>query len=163
MSSAATVLVCVLSLLGRTQASFPPIQLVEVPPPEAYPRVEAYIAGGTIHLVTSSAVFQEAAETPTRCRIPAMKKLASILIHEERHVKYGEDEDDAYHAQLTTLALLGVPPDSAVYVSVQRSMMAVLKARKNKPVSGALEATDARNTQRRSSPGTVIASGNPEK
>ena len=37
MSAAATVLVCVLSLLGRTQASFPPIQLVDNPPPEAHP------------------------------------------------------------------------------------------------------------------------------
>ena len=74
-----------------------------------------------------------------------MKKLASILIHEERHMRYGEDEDGAYHAQLTTLALLGLPPDSAVYVSVQKSMLAVLKAKKNQPVGGALEATATRN------------------
>jgi hypothetical protein len=145
MSSAALVLVCMLDLLGRREASFPPIKLVEVPPPDAHPRVEAYIAEGAIHVVTTSGVFREAAEAPSRCRLPAMKKLASILIHEERHLKYGENEDAAYHAQLTTLLTLGVQPDSAVYIGVQKSMMAVLKNRKNQPVGGAFEGTAARN------------------
>ena len=146
MSTAATVLVCVLNLLGRTQASFPPIQLVETPPPQAHPKVEAYISeGGIINLVTTSVVFQEAAEDPDRCRMPAMKKLASILIHEERHIKYGDDEDGAYHAQLIALTMLGLPPDSNVYVSVQKSMLAVLKAKRRQPAGTALEDTAARN------------------
>jgi hypothetical protein len=145
MSSAATVLVCVLNLLGRTEASFPPIRLVEAPPPEAHPKADAYIGeGGSINLITSSATFQDAAEYPDHCRTPAMKKLASILIHEERHVK-GEDEDAAYHAQLTTLLLLGVQPDSSIYIGVQKSMLAVVKSRKNRPIDGALDGTAVRN------------------
>jgi len=137
MSTAEVVLTCVFTLLTRSPGSFPPIQLVEAPPPEAHPKADAYIGDrGTIFLITSSATFVDAAASPTHCRTPAMKKLASILIHEERHVRYGYDEDGAYHAQLIALASLGVSPDSSIYISVQRSMLAVLKAKKRKQPAG---------------------------
>ena len=57
-----------------------------------------------------------------------MKKLASVLAHEEWHIRNGADESGAYYAQLTTLLRLGVPPDNNVYRSVQRSMQAVVPA-----------------------------------
>jgi hypothetical protein len=62
-----------------------------------------------------------------------MRKLASILAHEEWHVKHGPDERAAYEAQLTTLIRLGVQPGSSLYIGVVRSMLTVLKKRPNKP------------------------------
>ena len=128
MWSAATVLVCALDLLGRSAQSLPPIELIASAPPEATRRVEAFVRpqSNTIYLVTSSDVFRTAQRSRQRCGArEAMKKLASIIVHEEWHVRNGPDEEGAYAAQLTELSRLGVSPGSALHYSVTRSMMAV--------------------------------------
>jgi hypothetical protein len=60
----------------------------------------------------------------------AMRKLASILAHEEWHIRHGSDERGAYEQQLTTLIRLGQQPGSGLYREVQISMLKVIEARK---------------------------------
>jgi hypothetical protein len=136
MPSAATIVICALALLGRSTNSMPPIELVDVVPNDASPQVEAYVRlpGKTIYLVTSAPVFREAQQSSAECGgALALKKLASILAHEEWHIRHGADEKGAYQAQLIALLLVGVEPGSALYTSVVRSMQAVLKKRNAKP------------------------------
>lgn len=136
MSSAAAVVACALSLLGRSERTMPPITLVEAPPKHASIQAEAFVSlpDPHIYLVTSSPTFRDAMAGRSTCSESAtMKKLASILAHEEWHVRHGSDESGAYYAQLITLLRLGVPPDNNVYRGVQRSMQAVLKKRDRKP------------------------------
>jgi hypothetical protein len=136
MPSAATVVACALALLGRSTNTMPPIELVDVVPIEASAQVEAFVRlpNNTIYLVTSSPVFREAQRSNAGCGDAiAVKKLASILAHEEWHVRHGSDEKGAYQAQLTTLLSIGVAPDHRLYTSVLRSMFAVLKKQNEKP------------------------------
>lgn len=63
-----------------------------------------------------------------------MRKLASVLVHEEAHVVRGATEREAYAAQLTTLAALGAGPGSATYAQVQRSMRHALARGGPEPV-----------------------------
>lgn len=135
MWSAATVLVCVLSVLGRSAHSLPPIAFVDVPPPGVSPQAEAFIQRpGTIYLITSSSAFHWAQRSSRRCGdTAALTKLASIIVHEEWHVQHGPDERGAYLAQLMALRTLGVNPDTPLFHSVQRSMNAVLKAQRATP------------------------------
>jgi hypothetical protein len=137
MWTAASVLACALSVLGRGPADMPRIELIDVAPPYVSDGAEAFVqrATGTIYLITSSSVFQTALKSRTGCSATtAMQKLASILAHEAWHVRHGPDEKSAYQYQLITLIQLGVQPDSGVYRSVQMSMLRVLEARKrNKP------------------------------
>lgn len=130
MWSAATIVVCALSMLGRSERHFHPINLVEVAPFGASRNVEAYVTRnpGTIHLLTSSAVFREAARSRNRCGAhQAVGKIASILVHEEWHLQHGADERGAYHAQLTALTALGFDAQSVVHSSVKRAMLTVLQ------------------------------------
>ena len=136
MSSAAAVVACALSLLGRSEKTFPPITLVEAPPKHASILADAFVSLPDPHIfvVTSSPTFRDAMASRSTCSESAtMKKLASILAHEQWHVLHGPDESGAYYAQLTTLLRLGVPPDNNLYRGVQRSMQAVLKKRDRKP------------------------------
>ena len=131
MTPAATVLVCALELLGRSPESFPPIELIDVRPAHASINAEAFVESGvnTIYLLTTSEVFRSALKAATRCgNRNALRKLASIIVHEEWHVRHGSDEEGAYSAQLTTLAMLG-GRDTPVYNNVQRAMVAVLSQR----------------------------------
>jgi len=128
--NAATVLVCALELLGRSEASFPPIAFVQMHPADVSARAEAYVRSGdtTIYLITSSSAFQRLQRGPERCGdLVAVKKLASVLVHEEWHVRHGPDERGAYSAQLMALRVLGAAPGNPVYREVQRSMQAVLR------------------------------------
>ena len=128
MTPAAAVLVCAIQLLGRSPESLPRIELIDVRPPHASANAEAFVERGvdTIYLLTTSAVFRSALRADTRCgNTGALRKLASIIVHEEWHVLHGSDEEGAYAAQLTTLTMLG-ERDTPVYNSVQRSMVAVL-------------------------------------
>ena len=52
-----------------------------------------------------------------------MAKIASILVHEEWHLRNGADERGAYLAQLTALAALCFNADSPVYWAVKRAML----------------------------------------
>ena len=130
MWSAATVLVCALSVLGRSERHFHPINLVDVAPPGASQNAEGFATRNpdTIHLLTSSAAFREAAKAQTYCGArPALAKVASILVHEEWHLKNGPDERGAYSQQLTTLAALGYDESSSLYWGVKKSMLSRLQ------------------------------------
>ena len=136
MPTAAAVVACALALLGKSERMMPKIVLLDVAPQHASAQAEAFVSlpDPNIYLVTSSPVFRAAMESRTSCGQPmVLKKLASIIAHEEWHVRHGNDERGAYEAQLSTLLRLGVAPDTSLYVSVVRSMLAVLKKRNQKP------------------------------
>ena len=98
MSSAVAVVACALSLLGRSEKTFPPITLVEAPPKHASIQADAFVSlpNPHIYVVTSSPTFLDAMASRSSCSEPAtMKKLASILAHEEWHVLHGSDESGA--------------------------------------------------------------------
>ena len=129
MLSGPAVVACVLNLIGRT-VDLPPIELVDVPPPEVSRKAEAFTRDGsrTIYLVTSSEVFRTAREVHGDCSFHATRKLASVIVHEKWHVDHGRDERGAYEAQLMALRQMGAGPGTPVYAGVHKSMMAALKA-----------------------------------
>ena|SRR5688572_9466084 len=93
------------------------------------PRRSSQRASTRSILLTTSEAFRTALKAQTRCgNRNALRKLASILVHEEWHLRHGSDEEGAYSAQLTTLTMLGAR-DTPVYGSVQRAMVAVLAQR----------------------------------
>ena len=84
----------------------PRIELIDVAPPGVSAGAEAFVLRdtNTIYLITSSPVFQQARQVTYQCGYSdAMRKLASILAHEEWHVRHGPDEKSAYERQLITL------------------------------------------------------------
>src|SRR5688572_7045480 len=128
MWSAASVLVCALSMLGRSDRHFHPIAFVDTVPRGGSPNAEGFVTRerDTIYLVTSTAAFRAATESRGDCRPrAAIAKIASILVHEEWHLRNGEDERGAYQAQLTTLARLGFDEHSHVYYGVKKAMLSV--------------------------------------
>ena len=130
MWSAAAVLACALTMLGRSEHRLPPINLVDTAPPGASWNVEAYVTGdaNAIYLLTSSPAFREVARSRYKCEPrEAVAKLASVLVHEEWHVRHGPDERGAYSAQLTALVAMGFDAQTAVYGGVKRSMLAHLQ------------------------------------
>ena len=144
MWSAAAVLVCALELLGRSPEAFPSIRLLDAAPPDASASVEGFVRAGdpTIYLIASSAPFLTARASTYRCgERDALRKIASIVIHEEWHVRNGADERGAYQAQLMALMRMGVPQDGPLYTGVTRAMLAVTTARR--PAS--VQATSARS------------------
>ena len=132
MWTAASVLACALSVLGRSETSMPRIELIDVAPAEVSAGAEAFVRRdtATIYLITSSPVFRDAQSRDGCTPSFAIRKLASILAHEEWHVRNGPDEKGAYHHQLITLIQLGLPPGTGVYHAVQVSMLRVLDAHK---------------------------------
>ena len=131
MWSAATVLVCALDLIGRSAVSFPPIALIDVRPSGVDARAEAFVLQGrdAIYLLTSSDVFRRARQANYKCgELNAVRKLASVLVHEEWHVRNGPDERGAYEAQLMALTTMGAGPGSPVYAGVHRAMKVVMSA-----------------------------------
>ena len=136
MPTAAAVVACALVLLGKSERALPKIVLLDAAPQHASAQTEAFVSlpDPNIYLVTSSPVFRAAMGSRTRCGTSTgLKKLASIIAHEEWHVRHGPDERGAYEKQLSTLLQLGVAPDTSLYVGVVRSMAAVLKKRNQKP------------------------------
>jgi hypothetical protein len=128
MWTAEVVLLCALEVLGRSAGSFPPIVLVATAPAQASPGVEAYVGprDKKIYLVTTSAAFRRQMATNTRCGdIMAARKLASILIHEELHIRQNADERTAYQAQLLRLIMMGsgvgTPPYQEVFQAMQQT------------------------------------------
>ena len=129
MWSAASVLVCVLDLLGRSAGSFPPITLLDVRPKDVSVQADAFVRAGddTIHLMTSGPAFQRVQRSPRKCgNLDDVRRLASILVHEEWHVRHGPDERGAYEAQLTALIALDAGPGSPVFGGVVRAMVDTL-------------------------------------
>ena len=126
MLSTAAVVVCALNLLGRSSA-VAPIKFLASPPPGASRNAEAFIVRepATIYLITSTPAFRAASQGDFRYDSrEGCQKIASIIVHEEWHLRYGADERGAYQAQLTALALLGA--SSPLISSVRQSMLAVL-------------------------------------
>ena len=131
MWSAATVLVCALDILGRSAATFPPIVLLAERPPDVSHLAEALTRTGVvvIYVLTSSDTFRSIQGSNHRCAtVNAVRRLASILIHEEVHVRHGGGEREAYEPQLATLARLGAPPGSMLFASVVRAKQAAVAA-----------------------------------
>src|SRR5262245_1318563 len=123
MVGAPAVIACTLALLGRSPDSMPPITLIEAVPPHVSANAEAFVWSGEarIYVITSAPAFHDA-----RCWNPgSLVKLASVLVHEEWHVRRGADERSAYNAQLLTLLQLGARVDSPVYRGVVRAMRSV--------------------------------------
>jgi len=134
--TAEAVLACALTLLGRSVSSFPPIEFVTTVPADASPQAEAYVRVNDkrIFLVTTSHHFQVLQRAPDKCGdLTSARKLASILIHEETHLRQGTDEATAYTAQLTTLMALGAGIGSPPYTEVVRAMRQALAKPKRKP------------------------------
>lgn len=133
MWSAEVVLMCALEMLGRTASTFPPIELVAAAPPGVVATAEAYVDTGrrAIHLITSSQVFRRAQNARWRCsEVGAIRKLASILVHEEWHVRHGTSETGAYQAQLMTLLTLRADPGDGDFQAVRRAMRSVTARQK---------------------------------
>jgi len=133
MWTAEAVLICALEMLGRNASTFPPIVFVSSPPPGVPAIAEAYVdaSRSAIHLITSSHVFRRAQNARSQCgEGAAIRKLASILVHEEWHVRHGTNETDAYQAQLMTLLLLHADPGDGDFQAVRRAMRTVTTRQK---------------------------------
>ena len=135
MWSAETVLVCALTLLHRSADSFPPIEFVDARPAYVSANTEGFVMPGEhrIYLVTSSPQFRRARRAMYRCgEFDALRKIASVLIHEEWHLRNGPDEKGAYVAQLALLAYLDAGPGTALFNEVRRSMEAATRKGRGK-------------------------------
>ena len=134
MWTAASVLACALSVLGRTEASMPPIELIDIAPPGVSAGAEAFVRRdtGTIYVITSSAVFQEAsAGQPASAAIPTRSASSPASLR----TKSGTCATEPMRNRRTSTSWsrcirLGVGPGTGVYRSVQMSMIKVLDARK---------------------------------
>jgi hypothetical protein len=136
MWSAEAVLLCALSLLSRSEGTFPRIAFVETPPPGVSAAAEGFVRpdDGTIYLITSAASFRQARAAVYPCGArQALAKVASVVIHEEWHIRHGSDEAGAYAAQLMTLTMLNSGPGTPAYYEVARSMREVLRKRRRQP------------------------------
>jgi hypothetical protein len=128
--TAEVVLLCALNLLGRSEASFPPIAMVDMVAASVSAGAEGFVRHDDphIYLVTTGGNFRAAQESRTRCgNTNAVRKIASVLIHEEVHLRQEADEKTAYEAQLTMLSALGAGVGSAPYQEVIRAMQRTLK------------------------------------
>lgn len=137
MSVHGLVVACALELLGRSVTQLPPIKVLESPPPVVSPNSQAFVDGGegVIYLIASAPAFREAesmlrASSDREQSRPrtALKMVASVIVHEEWHVKHGGDEKGAYQAQLTALNWLGLGAGTLASSDVRRSMQAVISA-----------------------------------
>ena len=125
MVSVVAVIACALTALGRGPATLPRILLVDTAPAHASAHVEAFVPmdGDTIFIMTTSATLNAIRDSRCQDR-DAVRKLASVIVHEEWHLLHGPDEKGAYEAQLATLVRLGAMPGSRVHYAVIRSMRA---------------------------------------
>jgi hypothetical protein len=132
MSAAGIVLLCALDLLGRSPDRLPPIDILAERPAQASVTAEAFadMRTGTIYLIASAPSFRAALTAQpsvNECRdTDSLKMVASIIAHELWHLTHGPDEEGAYYAQLMTLQLLGLGPNSIPHACVKRAMQAVL-------------------------------------
>ena len=137
MLTAAAVVVCALDLLGRSPGSTVPIKFLAEPPPGGSRNAEGFVTHDpdAIYLITSTPAFRTAQEGPyVQGSRDACRHVASVIVHEEWHLKYGGDEEGAYLAQLTTLASLSA--DARAIWAVRRSMMFVVEQQKARQRTG---------------------------
>jgi len=129
--SAETVFVCALALLGRSAQTFPPVEFVDHAPFGVSASAQAYVPAPDARIVVliSTEAFTNARRTQHPCTaVDAIREIASVLAHEEWHVRHGPDEESAYDAQLTTLLAVGARQDSALYHAVLKAKLAVVAA-----------------------------------
>jgi hypothetical protein len=128
--TAETVLVCALALLPRESNGFPPVVLLDTRPADVSVNAEGFVRHGDprIYLLTDSPSFRRARRAGDRCgELQALRKIASIVVHEEWHVRHPGDERGAYDAQRTALLAAGAAPGNPLLVEVQRSMRTALR------------------------------------
>jgi hypothetical protein len=109
------------------------------------PTAEGYVRlhQRKIYLVATSYAFQAARHSIDRCgNLMALRKIASVIVHEEVHLTQGPGERAAYEAQLTRLTALGAGPGTAIYREVVLAMRHTLKHQKAKPPAGLLAASE---------------------
>ena len=126
MWGSVVVLACALEVLRLPEDRFYPIKFEDVTPPGVSRNAEAFATfyPPTIHILTSSAVFREATRAKQQCGSrEAIAKIASMLVHEQWHLKNGVEEYGAYRAQLIALAMLGFPEHTNVYHGVLLAML----------------------------------------
>ncbi len=131
MLTAAAVVVCALDLLGRSPVSTAQIKFLSEPPPGVSRNAEGFVTRNpdTIHLITSAPAFHAALRGPYEPGSrDACRHVASVIVHEEWHLRYGADEEGAYLAQLTMLTALNA--DNRALSSVRRAMMVVVAQQK---------------------------------
>ena len=125
MLTATAVLACALDLLGRSTTAAP-VRFLEKPPLQASQHVEAFVEREppTIYLMTTTHTFRAAGNPrPGFSGRDACRKIASIIVHEEWHLRHGDDEQGAYYAQLTTLMAL-----HAEAITINRVKQAMIAA-----------------------------------
>ena len=144
MWTAEVVLLCALQMLGRSASSFPPITMIDTLPADVSAGAEGYVRHNDAHiyLVTSGENFRDAQMSINRCgNTNAVRKIASVLIHEEAHLRQAADERSAYEAQLTTLTALGAGPGSPAYQATFRAMQLAVRQQRRKSVPAGLIAS----------------------
>ena len=137
MWTAETVLVCALTLLPRSPGSFPPIVLVHTRPAYASSTAEGWVVerDERIYLLATSPTFRRAMRASERCGdLQALKKIASVIVHEEWHIRHGPDEAEAYAAQLTALTALHAGPGSPLFTEVWRARRAATERQRKWPI-----------------------------
>jgi hypothetical protein len=128
-----------LQLLGRSEASFPPVELIERVPPGISPLATGYVllAEKRIVIITSTAAFREARRASERCNsVEAIRDIAGVLAHEEWHLKHGADEAGAYDAQMIALLTAGADANGALFHKVKQVKLVVLAASKRTTTTG---------------------------
>jgi hypothetical protein len=128
--AAETVLVCTLALLARGPDSLPPIVLLDSRPPDVSRYADGFVRHGErrIYLLTDTDSFAHARRARFRCgALQELRKIASIVIHEEWHVRHPGDEAGAYTAQLSALFQSGSWPGSPLYLDAWRARLATLR------------------------------------
>jgi hypothetical protein len=133
MLTAAAVVACALSMLGRSPDSTVPIRFLDAPPHYASQNVEAFVMRNpdTIYMITSTAAFRDGFRGPGESGFTdACLKIASIIVHEEWHLRYGDDEEGAYLAQVMTLMRLNAAP--TMISGVRRSMTIAVAAQRSR-------------------------------
>jgi hypothetical protein len=92
-----------------------------------------------IHLIATAPAFVDAMAYVKRrqncSHRPSLALIASILAHEEHHLRRGPGEAAAYAHQLTTLNILGYGPGSQPYHRVQLAMLAVASRAARQPLT----------------------------
>lgn len=144
MWTAEVVLLCALHMLGRSEASFPPITMIDTVPPNVSAGAEGYVRHNDTHiyLVTTSENFRDAQTSMTRCgNTNAVRKIASVLVHEEAHLRQAANERTAYETQLTTLTALGAGPGSPAYQETFKAMQHAVRLERRKSVPAGLMAS----------------------
>jgi hypothetical protein len=134
--TAETVLVCALALLSRAPDSFPQIVLVHSRPADVARNAEGFVRRGEprIYLLTDTDAFERARRSVFRCgALQALRKIASVVIHEEWHVRYSGSEPEAYAAQLAALVQVGAGPGNPLYVEVWRARRAAVRSSRSRP------------------------------